>query len=264
MLLSSTPRPAHLAAACLLAAAVHAAAQPLPPSTAVPVVFTTSVAAGQARPGDPVRAKTIEAIVLPNGRVLPTGSSLTGHVVASTPFHFNVTPYAVQQPSILSVQFDTIAEAGAAFPITLALRALAGPVASHEAEIPHNQDEIDWSNTRVLIGGDSTSPLEKTLLSPDGATVGYNRQQGVFARLLTADSVNSSADLRCDGTTTEQAIGIFSPEACGIYGLNAVSLAGNGNSNDDTRGDGVFVLESRRQPVKLYAGTTALLEVIAR
>jgi hypothetical protein len=236
----------------------------MPPSTAVPVVFTTSITAGQAKPGDPVRAKTIEAVFLPNGRVLPSGTSLTGHVVASTPFTFNPTPYAVQQPSVLSVRLDTIAGAGAALPVTLGLRALAGPVASHEAEIPHTLDEIDGSNTRVLIGGDTTSPLETTVLSPNGPTVGYNHKQGSFARLLAADSVNSGSNLRCDATTTEQSIGIFSPHACGVYGLHAVSLAGNGNNTDGGNGDGVFVLESRQQPVKLYAGTTALLEVIAR
>jgi hypothetical protein len=261
MLLSSPTRSGLLASACLLAAALSGFAQPFPPSTTLPVVFTTSVTAGQARPGDPVRAKTIEAVFLPNGHVLPIGTSLTGHVVASAPFAFDPTPYAVQKPSVLSVRFDNIAKAGTTLPVTLAIRALAGPVASHEAEIPHNLDEIDWSNTHVLLGGDSISPLEKTVLSPTGAIVGYNRKQGVFAHLLAAPSINSNSDLRCDATATEQSVGIFSPNACGVYGLNTVSLANNGN--DGGNENGVFVLESRQQRVQLYAGTTALLEVIS-
>src|ERR1700683_4042421 len=132
-------------AAAGLTAAVSGLAQALPPSTAIPIVLTRSVEAGQARAGDVVTAKTMQAVFLPDGHVLAAGVTVTGHVVASTAFVYDATPYAVQKPSVLSVHFDNIADAGAVIPVTLAVRAIAGPVASHEAEIPHDLDEQDWS-----------------------------------------------------------------------------------------------------------------------
>ena len=258
MLCLSGVRRSLFAGACLAAAAVCASSQVIPPSTAIPVVFTQSLQAGQAKPGDAVRAKTMEVVFLPNGRILPAGSTVIGHVVSSTRFLFDATPYAVQKPAVLSVHFDSIAMQGQPIPVALVVRAVAGPVASHEAEAPHDLDEIDWSGTRVLIGGERTSPLEKTVLSADGRIAGYSTRQGVFARLLAADDVNPDSDVHCAATATEQSVGIFSADACGAYGLNGVSLTGDGRHNHAT-----FVLESTQRTVKLFAGSTALLQVMA-
>lgn len=246
-------------AAAGLTAAVSGLAQAIPASTAIPIVLTRTVEAGQAKAGDVVTAQTMQAVFLPGGQVLPAGVTLTGHVVASTPLVYDATPYAVQKPSVLSVHFDNIAEGGTVVPVTLAVRAIAGPVTSHEAEIPHEMDELDWSGTRILVGGESTSALEKTVLAADGSVVGYNRKQGVFARLLAAERLNRGAEVRCGATETEQSVGIFSADACGVYGLNTVALMESGTGEG-----GTFVLASRERPVELYAGSTALLEVMAR
>jgi len=284
MLISTPLLRALVMTACLMVAAdmpvfsqsadSQPVSQTIPPSTAIPVVLTRSVAAGQSKPGDAVFAKTLQAVLLPHGRVLPSGTPLIGHVVASTPFAFDATPYAAQKPSVLSIHLDSIAipstiarvssvqvaaVAGAVVPVNLALRAIAGPVASHEAETPHGLDEIDWSPARSLIGGETTSALETTVLAPDGGIAGYNRGQGVFARLIASVSADPNAGIRCNATDTEHSVGIFSADACGAYGLNSVSLMSNGSHDD-----GTFVLESRQRSVKLYAGSTALLEALAR
>jgi hypothetical protein len=258
MLFPSLTRRILLPAACLAAVSSPAFAQSIPPATAIPVVLTRTVAAAHANTGDPVAARTLQAILLPGGHVLPSGTTLAGHIVAATPFRFNAAPYAVQSPSTLSIRFDALDEHGASLPVTLSLRAIAGPVASHEAEIPNLLDEIDWSATRHLIGGDTTSPLDKTVLASDGTLVGYNRGDGVYARLLASVSA-SDPNLTCDATATEQSVALFSPGACGVYGLNSVLLTGNGAANA-----GTFTLESRQRSVQLDAGTTALLQVVAR
>lgn len=258
MILSGLAKLAILASACLAAATRSGYAQPIPASTAIPVVLTRSVAAVQAQPGDPVSARTLQDVILPGGRVLPKGTALTGHVVASTPFVFDTTPYAVQKPSVLSIRFDRIAAPGANLPVDVLVRAVADPVASHEAEIPHYLDEIDWSGTKILIGGESFSPLEKTVFSPDGSIAGYRRTQGVFARLLAAESVNPESSFTCEATSNEQSVAIFSANACGVYGIQSVFLAQNGSGND-----GTIALESLRRSVRLYAGTTALLQVMS-
>jgi len=245
--------------ACIACGSHRGSAQTLPPSTAIPVVFTHSIQAGQARPGERIVAKTSQVVLLPSGRTLPAGTALVGHIVLSEGFAFDATPYAVQKPSVLSLHFDTITANGAELPVNLAVRAIAGPIASHEAEIPHYRDEIDSTGTRVLIGGSSFSPLESAITAPNGDLTGYHRGQGVFARLMTAEDVDPNSRIRCDSTDTEQSTGIFSADACGVYGLNAVSLTANGAD-----GQGTFVLESSRKSVELYAGSSALLQVTER
>ena len=272
MLIPTTLRSTMLAAATAIAATGFS--QSIPPSTALPVVLTQSIAAGQAKSGDVIHAKTLQAIDLPGRSIIPAGTVLTGHIVASTSFAFDATPYATQKPSVLSIHFDSIAipsalapasatqlsaVAGGVAPVSLSLRAIAGPVASYEAETPRGLDEIDWSPTQTLIGGDTTSALEKTVLAPGGAITGYHRAQGNFARLLPA---SDGPGISCDASATEQSIAIFSADACGVYGLNTVSLAGNGDEQDPDQG--TFILESRQRSVQLEAGTTALLEVMAR
>ncbi|HVT96847.1 MAG TPA: hypothetical protein VHE33_05020 [Acidobacteriaceae bacterium] len=251
----ATLRPLLLTASAA-ALAISALAQPIPAATAIPIVLTKTITAGQAHPGDPIAARTLQAVLLPGARLLPAGTLLTGHIVTASPFHFDATPYAAQQPSTLSIHFDAI-EHGSATPVSLSLRAIAGSVASHEAQVPHLLDETDGSNTRELIGGETASPLDKTIQAPDGTIVGYNRTQGLFAHLLAAASP-ADPNLTCNATSTEQSLGLFSADACGVYGLNAVSLANNGVT------DGTFLLESRQRSVQLDAGTTALLEVLSR
>ena len=75
--------------------------------------------------------------------------------------------------------------------------------------------------------------------SEDGDTIGYNRKNGVFARLIASGS--------CSGTDTEQSIGIFSPDACGAYGFGGDYLADTGRD-----GSGTFTLALRGHSAKLY------------
>jgi hypothetical protein len=74
--------------------------------------------------------------------------------------------------------------------------------------------------------------------------------------LLASDYVAGDSTLHCNATSTEQSVGIFSANACGVYGLDEASMPENGSS-----GKGAFVLESRHETVKLYAGSAALLQV---
>jgi hypothetical protein len=234
-------------------------AQTVPASTAIPVVFTQLLKAGELKPGEKITAKTSQAVFLPNGTFLPAGTAVVGHVVESTGFTFDPAPYAVQKPSVLALHFDTIAEGNTSIPVDLYARAIAGPVASHEAEIPHYRDEIDTVGTRILIGGDEFSSLEQSVVSPDGNVVGYDRKDGVFARLLAVTKGDPGSWIQCEATASEQSVGIFSADACGAYGLNTVAMAQNGGD-----GSGTFVLESRRQTIALNSGSTALLQVLGR
>jgi len=230
------------------AATVQLESQALPQSTAIPVRFDHSVDAQKARVGDAVTARTIQVIDLPSGREIAKGTVLVGHVVAVQPFHFDQTPYAHQKPSLLSIHFDKLQTRDAAIPVNLAVRALANTNDSKDAVYPHSTDDTDHVGMMTLIGGTTFSPLDKRIESSDGDAIGYNRKNGVFARLIASGP--------CDGTATEQSIAIFSPDACGVYGFAGDYLTDNGQD-----GSGTFTLAVRGHSVKLYAGSTALLQV---
>ena len=235
-------------AVCTAGTTVPAQSQVLPQSTAIPVRFEHSIDTKKAKVGDVVTAKTIQAVALPSGKSIAKGALLVGHVVALDAFHFDQTPYAHQRPSMLSIHFDKLQTGDAAIPVSLSVRAIASTIDSREAAYPHGIDETDHVGTMTLIGGTTFSPLDKMIQSEDGDAIGYNRRTGVFARLIPSGS--------CDGTNTEQSIAIFSPDACGAYGFGGDYLADNGRD-----GSGTFTLALRGHSVKLYAGSTALLQV---
>lgn len=232
-------------------------AETIPSATAIPVVFTRTLDAATVRPGEVITAKTTQVVLLPGGQVLREGTTLIGHVVESAPFIFNPAPYASQKPSFLSVHFDKIDENGSTIPVSVSVRAIAGPVASQDASILHYRDETDSTGMRELIGGNQFSPVESQVFSSSGDIVGYNRSNGVFARLIGADYENGNRLLHCTGTNSEESVGVFSTTACGVYGMGAASMTKSGIS-----GDGILVLESSRETVKLYAKSTALLQVV--
>ncbi len=227
----------------------------LPGATTFPVVFEHTIDAAHVKPGDTILAKTIEAVPLPGGE-LPKGTVLTGHVVDARPFHFNPVHYAVQQPSYLSIHFDKVTVNGRSAELNVFVRALANRDAASEASRPQSYDDTDHLGTMILVGGDNYSPIGERVMSPDDQDiVGYIHKQGAFARLLPADASGRSGGVHCDGSQTEQPVGIFSADACGVYGFVRLSMDADNNGN--------VRLESPHSTVKLYGGSAALLEEVA-
>lgn len=223
----------------------------LPTSTTLPVVFERTIDAGKAKAGDVVRARTTQAISVP-GAEIGKGATLAGHVVEARAFVFDPTHYAVQKASYLSIHFDQVEDKGVTIPLSVSVRALANRGDAYEASHPRHIDETDSLGTMVLIGGDHYSPIGKELISSgDEDIVGYIRKEGVFAHLLAG----GGGDFLCNGSDTEQAVGVFSAGACGLYGFSSLSMPDNGG-----RQTGTFRLESRHYTVKLYAGSAALLQ----
>jgi hypothetical protein len=238
------------------AATAPALSQTLPQSTAIPVRFVHSLDAKKAKVGDAVTAETMQVITLPGGEEIAKGTMIVGHIVAAQAFHFDPTPYAHQQPSLISIHFDKLQKGDAVIPLNLSVRAIASTIDSQEAARPHYLDETDRVGTIKLIGGTEFTPFDKMIQSDDGDAIGYNRKEGVFARLTASGYSGPGASFHCDGTNTEQSVAIFSPNACGVYGFAGDYLSDNGQD-----GSGTFTLAVRGHSVKLYAGSTALLQV---
>jgi hypothetical protein len=226
----------------------------VPQGTTFPVRFVRSVDSRRAEPGDRVTAKTLQVVILPGGQHLPKGTLLVGHVVNARPYHFNPEPYAGQKASSISIHFDQIVNGESKLPVNLSVRALANTLQSEWAPRVHYHDETDGAGSMILIGGLEFSPFDKTVRDDDGDVIAYNRKNGVFARLLAPDKA-ASMRADCSATSTEQSVAIFSPDACGLYGFGRMSMPHAGRS-----GSGTFTLVSRSRSIKLYAGSTALLQ----
>lgn len=226
-------------------------------SNVIPIMFEEGIDASKAKSDDVVTASTIQTVWL-HGAEIRKGAKVVGHVVVARPFMFDPVPYASQQPSILSIRFDKVITKDRTADVVVWVRALADPVDSRRAKAVEHFDEHDTVGTMVQIGGDTYRPNEEAVFSPQGDIVAYNRKGGVFARLLPGEYGSRYSHLRCEGTSTEEPVAIFSADACGLYGFKDVYMAGNGTGEQL----GTFRLESRRHSVKLYKGSTALLQIM--
>jgi len=145
----------------MAAIGISGQAQTIPSATAIPVVFEKTLDAGKTKPGEIVIAKTTQVVFLPGGQSLLSGATLIGHVVESKALVLSRTPDEAPKTSDLSVHFDKIVASGSTIPVKLSVRAIAGPVATHEASVLHYRDETDTTGTRTLIGGSEFSPIGK-------------------------------------------------------------------------------------------------------
>jgi hypothetical protein len=220
----------------------------LPAQTTIPVIFTHTENAAKAKAGDVVTAKTMQVVLLPNGDQIPKGATVIGHIVEARPFKFDDRPYSAPQASYLSIKIDQVVNKNGPSSVVTSVRALADPISAGEALTPHGIDETDFPGTVTLIGGAHYSPIDKHVTDgPDDDIVAYNKKEGVFAHLLPGGA-------SCPGTQTEQSVGVFSPDACGLFGFGSVHLS------EDTA-SGTFRLASTHRTVVLYAGSAALLQV---
>ncbi|MDE1162275.1 MAG: hypothetical protein PW792_10070 [Acidobacteriaceae bacterium] len=233
-----------------LTAQSHAAtASPahLPDQATLPITFTKTISAVHVKPGDVVLAKTIQDIHLADGRKVASGAVVKGHVVASTAFAYDSTPYAKQKPGALEIQIDSLEVQGQSIPLHVSLRAMASPLATESAEEPRASD-LDSLATTTQVGGDLLTPSQNEIRDANGDVVGYNKKSGTFAHLLA----NARDAVRCDAGGTEQPVSVFSASACGLYGFSQTSL---------TRFDASrIVLVSTHGTPKIWKHTTALLE----
>ena len=61
----------------------------------IPAELKTTIHAGKVRRGDPVEFRSLEAVLLGNGVVMPANSKLTGRIVGAAPLHDNKPSWLV-------------------------------------------------------------------------------------------------------------------------------------------------------------------------
>jgi hypothetical protein len=234
-----------------IAQGAHAASpvSELPAKTTLPIVFTRTISAKHAKAGDTVVARTIQAVHLPGGSILPAGTKIVGHVTSAIPFSFDSAPYVHQRPSELVIEFQTAQLNSTELPLHVTLRAMAGPIAANTASEPQSSD-MDPLGTLTQIGGDLLVPSQKEVVNQQGDTVAYNRRDGVYAHLIANGS--------CDASDNEVSVALFSPTACGLYGFGDVSAQAMGSVDKPSQ---VTLVSTHGSP-EIWKHTVALLEVL--
>lgn len=249
-LLSKSVSSMAIAVLSCAAAATVAQAQ-----TALPVVFPANLDAAHLRAGQAIEVRSTQAVTLSNGLQLPKGTRLAAHVVAAEGFTFDNRPYAEQKGSRLSIRFDSIEGERGAVQIHARLRAMAAAPDVRKATTVEFANEADSEGTLQLIGAVSYSPRATRIAAADGATLAYQRHDGIFARLSAGEQTEHGLTVRCAANQQEQAVGIFSGSACGVYGFGASYLSDNGAES------GTISLNSGLENVRIERGSAALLEV---
>ena len=235
--------------ACTLAIALllitSANAQTIPAGTVLPVMLNSTLDAARSRPGDPITGRIKQDVPLPDGSTIPKNSTITGQIVSAT----------ATSPSRLAIKFDRLTVHGKQLPIVVHLRALASMTAVFEARLPTNAfadygtSTSDWNT--VQVGGAGVFRGSGQLFA-DGQVVGRATDYGaVTAKLAAAPARGCKAE-----DDREQALWVFSPSACGAYGLNDLKIVHAGATDPI----GTIELESPRS-IRIQGGSGWLLRV---
>jgi hypothetical protein len=242
-----------LGSSLLLLASVSIA-QEIPAGTVIPVMLQTTLDAKKAKVGRKIEARVMQDVPLSSGVRIQAGVNLVGHVV-------EVTRPSATSGSRIAISFDSLIIGGAVVPVTTSLRSLASMMEVFEAQLPTNAIDdygtttADW--VTVQIGGDAVYRGDGTVMT-DGRVLGKSTVGGdVTAKLI------ASRDGGCRGAVSgndqEQALWVFSPSACGVYGVENLKIAHAGRHDPV----GQIILESDKN-VHLSGGSGLLLRVTIR
>jgi hypothetical protein len=207
----------------------YQAAESIPASTILPVTLNSTLRSDKTESGATLTATVMQDVPLGAGKTLRRGSKVTGHVVKVS------IPGKRSDEAKVSFQFDGLRFENRTVPITAKLRALASFMEVDAAQVPttggDGASEAGWS--LVKIGGDQIH------INPD---------------------VGAQCGGRNNANKTAQAFWLFSPDACGTYGLGDVQIGRSGHSAPL----GEVTLTSNGKAVRVRRGSAMLLLVDGR
>lgn len=227
----------------------------IPRGTIIPVKLNSSLSSQKSKAGELISARVAQDVPLPNGMKIREGAKMMGHVIEARPSNAG-------SPANISFIFDHVALGKKNLPITTNLRALASFVEVEQAQIPPagmGEGDLWSSRTTVQIGGDVVywggGPVESSA-GPVGKPVDGIATTGVLVM------VRAKPGSPCHGEIGEhqgpQALWVFSSDACGVYGLNRITIAHAGR----TKPIGIIELVAEAGQVSVQSGSAALLRVI--
>jgi hypothetical protein len=222
---------------CMLPMCLHAgtgennrqtyqAAELIPAGTLLPVTLNSALRSDKSGSGTKITATVMQDVPLGAGKTLRSGSKLMGHVIET------ITSGKGSDESTLSFRFDELRFENRTVPITANLKALASFVEVHAAQIPTSGgDGISESGWSLLKIGDDQIHIGSAMGSECGGAKNSNN--------------------------TAQEFWLFSPNACGTYGLGDLQISRSGR----TAPLGEVTLTSNGKVVKVDKGSAMLLRV---
>lgn len=146
------------AAASALGQTSNPSSSPTHQGQVLQVELTNTVRARRAKVGDPVKARTVTALILTDQKVIPEGSKVVGHVVRVD------CPPTSSQETVLSIAFDQFQlKRGRTLSANLSIRAAAflrGTVHRSSGEFGFDVPSPSWSP--------SVPPRKGLQLPPEG------------------------------------------------------------------------------------------------
>jgi hypothetical protein len=224
----------------------------IPAGTVLPVRLNHSLSSRNARAGQEITGRIMQDVPLPNNEKIPAGTRLLGVVVA-------LDPAANAANGRVSFRFDNLEIHHRKIPIVTSLRALAGFMEVQSAQTPEFSPGFGtpyvWATTR-LIGGGEVFGVGGPVTNRSSEIVG----KGVYGGVLV--HVRAQPESKCRGALDSddrlQALWVFSSDACGIYGIQGVTIAHAGR----TAPVGEIVLVAEQHDLLLRGASGMLLRVI--
>ena len=225
----------------------HKASYPsrIPDGTILPVQLNTTISLAKVQSGQAISARIAQDVPLENETKLRAGTKVLGHIIGVTP----------GKPSRITLTFDKIEYSKSDFLfVVMNLRALASYLEIDTASIPTTGPDRGtpsvWWNT-VQVGGEDLyggGPLAR-----GDQILGHWVAGGAVGKI--------EANGKCRGEVAdnarEQALWVFSTDACGIYGYPNLAIEHAGR----TTPVGEITLSSTNPQLKIRAGSGMLLRV---
>lgn len=223
-----------------------------PVGTVLPVRLNHGLSSKTAKPGQSISARIMQEVPLSNQRKIPEGSKVVGTIVSVQPATNGIN-------GKISFRFDSMTTNRQSFPLAVSLRALAGFMEVEAAQTPEFTTGFGtpyiWANTRQ-VGGDEVYGVGGPVTNRCGESVG----RAVFGGVLVHVRAQPESECRgaLDAEDRLQALWVFSSDACGVYGIQGVTIAHAGRSEPT----GEIQLAAAHGDVLIRGGSAMLLRII--
>jgi hypothetical protein len=242
----------------LFSAACSAQQSPaIPAGTILPISLDHSFSSKNAKPGQHISAHIKQDVPLLGDAKIPAGTKLSGQITA-------VTAKAQNAPAKIAFRFDAIQLNGKSLPLSANLRALANFMSVEFAQVPETPlgfgTPYVWA-TRQQIGGDQVYGVDGPVHDRDDNPVGHSTNSGVLVHVRASTNDACRGPLNTNDPASDdrlQALWVFSSDACGLYGMDNITLAHAGRSEPF----GEIILSSEKHDVLVRAGSGMLVRVI--
>ncbi len=234
----------------LLLSAAALAQNEIPPGTILPAQLNSSLNSRKITAGQTFTARIMQDVPLSPHTKIRAGSKVVGRVVSASAAEKGGS-------SQITLRFDRLEFHHRSVPISTNLRALASTMEVEDAQVPPAGPDrgTPWAwITRNLIGGQVAYGAGGPVARGD-SIVGKALADGVLLPVEANPARGCRGQMA--GNKRDQALWVFSSDACGLYGMPDIALAHAGRSEPV----GEITLTSNQGNLNVRAGSGLLLRI---